>query len=219
MLFISNFIANNQPMKKCIVLGILCLFFACKGNKKTTLASETAAKTSTIAFFKNFTVEKIARNTSAEALERMYPDAAKKEEMGLFEEGSIERAFTVLYPRTKNEIHLIWESPERENLYQIVFSQKGDWTTASGIKIGSTYEDLVRRNGKAINVYGFGWDYSGAVDWNGGALENSKLRVFLKPAAEPNPKFYGDGIIYPTPDEWNALDLTVGKIIYHLGNE
>jgi hypothetical protein len=206
-------------MKKIILLGVLCLIFACKGTKKTTPVSETNTTAINTSTTNNFTVEKIARNSSAEAIQKMYPDASKKEGSGLFEEGSVERAYTILYPGTKNEIHLIWETKERKNLYQIVFSEKGDWETRSGIKIGSTYEDLVARNAKPINVYGFGWDYSGAVDWDGGKLEKSNLRVFLKPAAEPNPKFYGDGIIKPTPEELKKLNLTVGNIIYHLGND
>lgn len=206
-------------MKKCIVLGILCLFFSCKGTKNATSTSKPAANTVASASLKNFTVEKIARNTSAEAFEKMYPDASKKEEIGLFEEGTEERAYTIMYPGTKNEIHFIWETLERKKVYQIIFSKNGDWETASGIKIGTTYENVVQRNGKEINVYGFGWDYSGAVDWNGGKLENSKLRIFLKPAAEPNSKFYGDGIIHPTPEELKKLNLAVGKIIYHLGND
>ncbi|PIV50849.1 MAG: hypothetical protein COS19_03225 [Flavobacteriaceae bacterium CG02_land_8_20_14_3_00_34_13] len=206
-------------MKKCIVLGIICLFFSCKGTKSTTSASEPATNIVASASLKNFTVEKIARNTTAEDLERMYPDAAKKEEIGHFEEGSVQRAYTIMYPGSKNEIHFIWETLERKKVYQLVLSKNGDWETASGIKIGTTYEDVVQRNGKGINIYGFGWDYSGAVDWNGGALENSKLRVFLQPAGEPNPKFYGDGIIIPNPEELKKLNLTVGKIIYHLGND
>ncbi len=206
-------------MKKIILLGMLCLIFACKGTKNTTAVSETNTNITNTTATNNFTVEKIARNASAEALQKMYPDANKKEDIGLFEEGTVERAITILYAGTKNEIHLIWETPERKKLYQIVFSENGDWETGPGIKIGSTYEDLVARNAKPIQVYGFGWDYSGAVDWNGGKLEKSNLRVFLKPAAEPNPKFYGDGIINPSPEELKKLNLTVGNIIYHLGND
>ncbi len=206
-------------MKKILLLTLLCMIFACKGTKKTTTDSEANVVTSRTSTANNFTVEKIARNASAEALLKLYPDANKKEGTGLFEEGSVERAITILYPGTKNEIHLIWETTERKKLYQIAFSDNGDWETGSGIKIGSTYEELVARNAKPINVYGFGWDYSGAVDWNGGKLEKSNLRVFLKPAAEPNPKFYGDGIIKPSPEELRKLNLTVGNIIYHLGND
>ncbi|MGA8853946.1 MAG: hypothetical protein WB492_07205, partial [Christiangramia sp.] len=75
-----------------------------------------------------------------------------------------------------------------------------------------TYAELNKMNGKKISFYGFGWDYSGAVDWNGGKLEKSGLRVFLTPGNDPSNKFYRDKIIKATPEEIEALDLKVGSI-------
>lgn len=185
----------------------------------TTEVNGTEVNTSVKVNPNNFIVEKIAKTHSPEALQKNYPNANIKEGVGMFDEGTVKRAYTILYPDTKNEIHLIWDSPEKNNLYQVFFSNDGDWKSEKAITIGTTYEELVERNGKPIKVYGFGWDYSGAVDWNGGKLENSKLQVYLKPAKEPKPKFYGDGIINPTEQELKELGLTVGQIIYHLGNE
>ena len=168
---------------------------------------------------KNFVVEKVAKYNTVETLKKKYPDANPNQGVGMFDEGTVERAYTILYPNTKNEIHIIWDSPERNKLHQIYFSNEGDWKSEKSIAIGTTYEELVARNGKPIKVYGFGWDYSGAVDWDGGKLQNSKLQVFLKPANEPNPKFYGDQVINPTEEELKTLNLTVGQIIYHIGND
>jgi len=201
---------NNQLMKKLILIGVLCVLISCKGKKHTTEVTTSP---------KNFEVERLAKTNSTDALQRNYPDANLKEGVGLFEEGTVERAYTILYPNTKNEIHIIWETPERKSVYQVYFSKDGDWKSEKAIAIGTTYVELIARNGKPIKVYGFGWDYSGAVDWNGGKLENSKLQVFLKPATTPKPKFYGDGIITPNEAELKELNLTVGQIIYHLGNE
>lgn len=206
-------------MKKLILIALLCILFSCKGKKTTTDFNGAEVNTTVKANPKNFVVEKIAKAHSEEALLKNYPDANIKEGVGMFDEGTVERAYTILYPNTKNEIHLIWDSPERNRLHQVYFSDEGDWKSEKAIAIGTTYEELVARNGKPIKVYGFGWDYSGAVDWNGGKLENSNLQVFLKPAKEPKPKFYGDGIINPTEAELEVLDLTVGQIIFHLGNE
>lgn len=206
-------------MKKLLFIGLLTIFVSCKGTKNAADVSSSEVNTSIKANPNNFVVEKIAKSHSPEALLKTYPDANIKEGIGLFDEGTVERAYTILYPDTKNEIHLIWVSSERKKLYEVYFSNRGDWKSEKAIAIGTTYEELVARNGKPIKVYGFGWDYSGAVDWNGGKLENSKLQIFLKPTKEPNPKFYGDGIINPTEAELKELDLTVGQIIYHLGNE
>jgi len=203
-------------MKKFIFIGVLCVLFSCKGKKSTTDSTSTEIKTSVKENPKSFVVEKIAQTNSVESLQKNYPDANPKEGVGMFEEGTVKRAYTILYPETKNEIHLIWETTERKKLYQVYFSKAGDWVSNKSIRIGTTYEELVKQNGKPINVYGFGWDYSGAVDWNGGKLENSKLQVYLYPVKEPKKKFYGDGIIKPTEAELKELNLTVGQIIYQL---
>ncbi len=202
-------------MKNLILFGMICLLISCKGTKNASSATEVNSKSPT----ETFVIEDIIKDPTPEALNKRYPNAGLREDTGLFEEGTAERAYTILYPGTKNEIHLIWETIERKNLYQVVFSKNGDWVSSLGIGIGTPYAELVERNGKDIKVYGFGWDYSGAVDWNGGKLQNSNLRVFLKPAVEPNPKFYTDGIIKPTQAELDQLKLTVGNIIYHVGND
>ena len=108
---------------------------------------------------------------------------------------------------------MIWKTPKGEDLYQVVLSKKGTWHSKLGLSIGSSYDRLIELNKKPIKIFGFGWDYSGAVDWNAGKLDGKNIHVFLKPATDPDPKFYGDGIINPTAEELEALQLTVGKII------
>lgn len=206
-------------MKKIILIGVLCVLISCKGKKETTNVTGAQISTTNKSNPKSFFVEKIANTNSKKSLLKNYTDAKLKEGVGMFEEGTVERAYTILYPNTKNEIHLIWVSPERKKLHQVYFSNDGDWRSEKAIAIGTTYEELIARNGKPIKVYGFGWDYSGAVDWNGGKLEGSKLQVFLKPSKQPKPKFVGDNIINPSGAELKELNLTVGQIIYHLGNE
>ncbi|QJD80232.1 hypothetical protein [Spirosoma rhododendri] len=59
------------------------------------------------------------------------------------------------------------------------------WTTADGLRIGTTLHELERRNGKPFRLWGFGWDYGGNVsDWQGGRLEKggrSLLAMTLGP--------------------------------------
>lgn len=182
---------------------IIILFVSCKGTKKLT-------------DFNNYTIESLATIPSKPFFDKNYKNISHSHDVGMFEEGTVERAFTILYPDTDKEIHLIWNNSEGNTLYQIVTSKKGAWHSKNGIAIGSTYEQLLKLNKGTFKLYGFGWDYSGAVDWNGGRLENKDIYVFLKPASEPNPKFYSDTIINPSAEELEALELTVGKIIYQV---
>ena len=186
-------------MKKVlIVIGLLTLV-ACGSSRKTASKDK-------------FVIENL-QTYSSEDLKREYPDANFREDVGMFEEGTVERAYTILYPDTPNELHITWKDESRTEIHDIRFDVAGDWKSAKGVTIGTTYEELNRLNGKEISFYGFGWDYSGAVIWNNGELEDSGLRVFLAPQNDPGNEFYGDRLIEASPEEIEALDLRVGTIM------
>ena len=181
-----------------------------------TLASCGSSKKSVSSRSDKLMIENLA-NFTAEEIKNSFPDATINEGMGMFEEGTVEKDFTVLYPETPNELHITWADNSKTKIDEIRFSDKGKWKSKSGIKIGTTYSELNKMNGKPISFYGFGWDYSGAVLWSDGKLEDGKLRVFIGPDNEVNAKYYGDRIIKATPEEIEALDLKVETILLHLG--
>lgn len=187
-------------MKKLILIIIAFNLIACGSARKKASAED------------KFVIENL-RNYSAEDLSKQFSEAAVYEDTGLFEEGTVERAYSILYPDTPNELHITWGDEARTKIYDIRFSENGDWRSAEGIKIGTTYEELNRLNGQKISFYGFGWDYGGAVLWNDGKLEDSGLQVFLTPANEPEDKFYVDRIIEASEGEIEALDLRVETIM------
>ena len=191
-------------MKKFLILFLVIATASCKSTKK--LANDPAAK---------FRVETLSGLT-AEEIKQKYPEANIKEDVGMFEEGTVEMPYMILYPNTPDEIQITWADAERKKISDIRFSKAGKWSSAEGIKIGTTYVELNSLNGKPISFYGFGWDYSGAVMWNDGKLEKSKLRVFLAPAKDPANKFYGDHIIEASAEEIKDLDLKVQTIVYKL---
>lgn len=174
---------------------------SCKGSK------QSASNTKDI-----FLIENLADMTAAE-LKRNYSDANITEDIGVFDEGTVERPYTTLYPGTQDEIQITWADANRTKIYDIHFSNVGKWKSKTGIKTGTTYEELNQINGKEISFYGFGWDYSGAVTWNNGKLENSNIIVFLEAKNIPE-KFYGDHIIKASPEEIALMDLKVNTIMY-----
>lgn len=190
-------------MKKLILIFLGLLMFSCGSSKKAT--SE------------KYTLEKISGFSSEEISEK-YPDADIKEGVGMFEEGTVERPYSILYPNTPDEIHITWTGEEREKIYDIYFSGNGKWKSREGIGIGTSLESLNELNGKTVDFYGFGWDYSGAVVWNGGKFEGSKLHVFLAPAGKIPEKFAGDHLIKASEKEIKELDLRVESIIYRNEN-
>lgn len=186
-------------MKKISLIIFVLSLVAC-GSSNTKMAKD------------KFVVENLI-NYDAEDLAETFPEANIQEDMGMFEEGTVERAYTIMYPNTPDELHITWKSEEREEIFDIRFSENGKWKSAKGIEVGTSYEALNELNKKQISFYGFGWDYGGAVMWNDGKFENSKLRVFLSPTGRAANKYYGDRIIEASEEEIANLDLKVKSIM------
>lgn len=188
-------------MRKLFFIAAIILLASCNSAKKGT--SGSTAK---------YTIENLGKMDIQE-LHKNYPDANMEEGTNMFDEGTEERPYTILYPGTDNELHITWQDEEQTKIYDLRYSTKGKWKSETGVDIGTSYEELNRINGKNISFYGFGWDYSGAVVWNGGKLEKSGLRVFLAPQGPHPDKYYGDHIIKATPEEIKTMDLKVASII------
>ena len=191
-------------MQKISLLFITLSMASCSSTNKTTSVISD-----------KFVIEHLIPFNSEE-LKEHYPDANVYEAIGIFEEGPQELPYSILYPDTPNELIITWDDASRTQIYDIRITIGGDWKSSTGIRIGTTYDELIKLNGKPVLFYGFGWDYSGAVVWNEGKFEESKLRVFLSPEKEPKPKFYGDHIIEVSAKEIEAMNLRIGTIIYKL---
>lgn len=189
-------------MKKLFILALIISISGCKSRKLTATSSE------------RFQLENLAEVISENRLETIYPEAEISEGIDLFDEGTVERAYSILYPGTDDEILIIWEDKTQNLPHQIYVEKNGRWHTGEGITVGTRYEDLVEINNGPIDFYGFGWDYSGAVDWKDGKMSNSNVRVFLTPVDAPPKSFYGDHIIEANPEDIINLDLKVRAVIY-----
>ncbi len=189
-------------MKRFLILILLAGLVACKSSK----SNDTT-------FDDPFIVENLA-SYSLEEIKQKHPNSNLKEDVGMFEEGTEEYPYCILYPDTQDELHITWANEERTKINDIRFADAGKWKTNAGIQPGTSYDRLNELNGKPISFYGFGWDYSGAVVWNEGNLENSNLRIFLAPKSSPEGKFYGDFIVEPTEEELRYMDLKVQTVVY-----
>jgi hypothetical protein len=188
-------------MRLLLLICTLFLLTSC-GNKKLTASSP-----------EKFDMEVLADVIAQQDLENIYPEAQIANGREFFEEGTVERSYSILYPHSTDKILVIWKDPERTELHQIYLDGKSRWRSKTGIHIGTTYDELVELNGGPLKFYGFGWDYSGAVDWNKGGLANSNIRVFLEPTVAPPRDFYTDKVIETTDDEIDNLKLRVRAII------
>ncbi len=189
-------------MRKFLYLLAILLVVACNSSKNTATPSS-----------KQLFVEDLLE-MNALTLKSTFQNEVITEDVGLFEEGTEERAYTVISPNTPDELHITWKDKNRTQIEDIRMDSNGKWISKTAIKIGSTYDELTEMNQKPISFYGFGWDYSGATLWNDGKLEKSNVHVFLAPEKEPKNKFYGDKIVTATPEEIKELDLKVKAILF-----
>ena len=190
-------------MRKFFCLSAILLIISCNSSKNTTTGPTS----------KQFFVEDLLEMNAA-SIKDAFPNEVITEDVGLFEEGTEERAYTVISPNSPDELHITWKDKNRTQIEDIRMDTNGKWKSKTSIKIGSTYDELTQMNQKPISFYGFGWDYSGATLWNDGKLEKSKLHVFLAPEKEPKNKFYGDHIMKATPEEIKEMDLKVKAILF-----
>ena len=189
-------------MRKIFYFIAILSIVSCNSSKKA--ASTTA---------ENLYVEDLL-GMNSEELKSIFPIESIQEDTGLFEEGTEERAYTIIHANTNDELHITWKDPNRTQIDDIRITSNGKLRSKSGVEIGTSYASLNELNNTTISFYGFGWDYSGAVLWNEGKLEKTNMHVFLSPKNEPSNKFYGDQVVEASPEEIKALDLMVQSIIF-----
>jgi hypothetical protein len=82
---------------------------------------------------------------------------------------------TVVFPNDeKRRVEIVWRDGKRQKVEWLRIPSGSQWTTFAGIGIGTTLEEVEKRNGRAFKLYGFDWDYGGGVtDWRGGKLAST----------------------------------------------
>jgi hypothetical protein len=124
----------------------------------------------------------ITKNTDLAGLQAIYGAANVKDERICGPECADSIDVTKIYPEKNNEFIVYW----KDSLYHkaIAFIETylpdGPYHTDKGLKIGSTFDDLLKINGKKIIFSGFDWDYGGSIqDYGMGALQNSSVSFRL----------------------------------------
>jgi HAMP domain-containing protein len=82
-------------MRKILFLTLVISLAACKSRKPVSSSEK-------------YELENLAHVISKGDLQKTFPDAQIAEGVDLFEEGTVERAYTLLYPDTKDELLLMY---------------------------------------------------------------------------------------------------------------
>lgn len=111
-----------------------------------------------------------ARTTEAD-LRRLFGAAnVTRERVNTVE--SEEANATVLFARDPNRrAEIFWIDDTRHTGFSGLRTAGRAWTTQHGLRVGSPIADVQRVHGRPFNLSGFGWDYGGTPDFEGGRLE------------------------------------------------
>ncbi|TXB68005.1 hypothetical protein [Phaeodactylibacter luteus] len=125
------------------------------------------------------------RSASEADVLQAYGSLAQKDSVYLGE-GLFEQGVVLFKENPKNRVYLYWDplmSPRQPSFVSIYGEgRQTDWSTPEGLTIGMSIEQVEQLNGRAFELYGFGWDYGGYVsNWNGGSLEGKGISLRFEP--------------------------------------
>lgn len=147
-----------------------------------------------------------------EILDKYGKDNVKTENAYDYEDNLIGMS-VVIYPNTRNEIRLHFDSFTSEFTMITLREANFQWETPKNIKVGMTLNELIKINGKDFKIYGFETDYGGTISsWEGGNLEKSGISVMLTP--DENSAYYTEKYDQVTGDKEFS---TTNEIIKGLG--
>lgn len=119
-----------------------------------------------------------------------------------------------LFEGTDRELEIAWD-PEKEDkkvVSEVIVIGKA-WTFANGLKEGMSLAEVEKINGKPFKVAGFGWDYGGYANFEGGKLEG-KISVRFDVKAQDYPdSVTGERMVPSTSKALRALKPFVAERI------
>lgn len=189
---------------------------ASKGGLPTDRADDFMEETpEEIAYW---TVENLAESLANDNLASDYPDVTLEENMMFFGEGTIQRNVVILNKGTANEILISYEDGKP---YELMFGGQGRWRTKHPIYIGLPLAELNEINEKPVKFAGFGWDYSGLINFDEGSIDREHYSVFLAPDStkmeeETRLEFLGTKFFDSDSPDVEKLYFYVSSISYKL---
>lgn len=118
-------------------------------------------------------VGSIGKNTAESELKRIYGE--QHVVAGAIDDGEGSRIQgTTLFPEnTEKSLFILWAEQTHEHVSEVHIGNKGTvWKTKNGITIDTPLKVIEQKNGRPVNIAGFGSDFGGTIyDGNGGALK------------------------------------------------
>lgn len=199
----------------------ICLFLGCNDTMKKTTEPGSGVEivenipSQEIEKEETPTLEEIGELANNGNLSAAFPDSEMQKEIASINEGMDNVKVIWLNRNSANEVRIDFQPKDSTKVFRVtVEGKENKFHSEKGVELGMTIDELNSANRKPVDFYGFNWDFSGAVKFNNGQLENEKIRVYVK-----TDKKYGNQFIGDTPHTFEEakaakLELYVGKIIF-----
>ncbi len=117
-----------------------------------------------------------------------------------------------MFEGTDKEIEILFnpEGDEKE-IWDIRILGKG-WNFENGLKLGLGLEAVEKINGKPFNLQGFGWDYGGYAQFEGGKLADTVSIRFEPGQQNYDDSLSGDRLIPSTNKKLRAIKPKIDTI-------
>jgi len=134
-----------------------------------------------------FILDELLKINSEKELKNQFgaENVTRREEW--FAEGTVSFMQSVLHADSPKEVVFQWEddSVKFEKLSSVtVYMKNAPWKAANGLHVGMRMTELETMNGKPFTFFGFGWDYAGGCNFEGGKLFNTIYGITLGEVAE-----------------------------------
>lgn len=178
-----------------LLLMVASALYSCKNDKKTTPVTETPVVKVDSTLITDSSWGLINKNTDIEALKKIFGANNLKDERVCGPECADSIDVTFIYREQPNEICVNWQDSgyHKKIGFLECWRENSPYHTATGLKIGSTLNDILKLNGQKITFSGFGWDYGGIIQsYNNGALEKSAVQFRLDLSDGSDNSLFGD---------------------------
>ena len=179
-----------------LITSTIFLVQACKNEDNNSENKETVqpARTDSLLITEN-SWGLVHKDADFEALRSLFGASDVVDSTILGPEGIDTLQVTYVFPGKSKEMIISW----KDSLYHKrigfieTYQPEAPYRTETGLRVGSTFKQLLDANGKPINFSGFGWDYGGhIISYNKGKLDSSHIVFRLTSEASLPDELYGD---------------------------
>jgi len=184
-------------MRKILpLLFIAIVIYSCGSNdKKTNPVAENPAIKIDSTLITDSSWGAVTTTTDLAALQNLFGPGNVKDERICGPECADSIDVTIVYPGKDNEITVYWKDSLYHKTISMIesYAPNSPYRTDKGLKVGSSFDELLKINGKKIIFSGFDWDYGGIIqDYGTGALQNSNINYRLGLTEDAGSELSGD---------------------------